>query len=224
MAHGIGAVGSEADLQHMIALQAKLDRGGCSGNSSGIEHHDAIVAMAKAQFILRTDHAVAVLSADPALLDDDARSVGHAQVGPHRGNQHLLSGRHIGRTADDLHRITVAEIDLGNAEAVRIRMLPTLQHMAHHHPFQHALDGLMQLHALTLQAGACENVGRLPGSKAGISILYEPVPGYAHVMDGRSCEDIPPDPSGMAAKPDRHCSFARRSWTISRSPSPCSSC
>ena len=44
-----------------------------------------------------------------------------------------------------------------DAQSVGIGVFAALQHMAHHHAGQHTLDGLMQLHALGLQAGAGED-------------------------------------------------------------------
>ena len=77
-----------------------------------------------AQLQQRTDHAVALLSADDAFLDLAA-----GQLCSGQRHDDLLSRRHIGRAADDLANIA-ADIDLAHMQVIAVRMVHTAFDMA----------------------------------------------------------------------------------------------
>ena len=97
VAHGIGPVGREADLEGMVGAQAQVLRCGHAHLGSPDPAPGCLVRGAQPELVLRADHAMALDPADLGLLDGELRPVGRVQRAAHGGHQHLLTGRHVRR-------------------------------------------------------------------------------------------------------------------------------
>ena len=120
--HGVPAVGGDAEVEDAVPSRHHLRQRGPNG-SVGIEHEDSVVLVAQAELPARADHAV---GHDPANL----RALERGAVGQHAArarNRHLLSGGQIGRAADDLDGLALAQLDTADREVIRVRMGHPLQ-------------------------------------------------------------------------------------------------
>ena len=87
----------------------------------------------------------------------------------------MLTGRHIGSTADNGYRLRLADIDRGQGESVGPRMLSAADDVAHHDTRQSAGYGLYLFHPFHLQSGAGKHLGYPLGGKVQLEVIAEPV-------------------------------------------------
>ena len=177
---GIGAVGSEADLEHQVLLQAELP--GCRGAGNGVggQHQDAGVVAAEAELVLGADHAFGVGPTDAAFLDGEGGAVLAQHLGAGGGHQHLLAFRDVGGAADDGQRVALTDGHGAEAEAVGFGVTFAGEHLAHDDAFEAVVSCAEMLFALHFEAKAGE---QFPGGLRGrrrVEIPMEPVEGDLH--------------------------------------------
>ena len=146
VAGAVHAVGRQADLEERIFLQLQLLAGRSAHHGRGIEHHDAGMVVANAQFILRADHAEAFDATDLGALDLELAAVVGGQLGADRSQQHFLPLRHVGSAADDLQELGLTRIEFRDMQVVGIGVRDALDDFRHDDAFQAAGDLLDGLH------------------------------------------------------------------------------
>ena len=110
VAECVRAVGCDVNLDNPVALQVIIFGCGLAYRCVFGQYYDAVVACANAYFVLGANHAKALNAAQLRLFDNEflVAVVEHAaQV----GNDNLLSGSHVGRTANNLLRLCFAKIN-----------------------------------------------------------------------------------------------------------------
>ena len=98
---GIGTVGGDVHLDDIVALQVVILCCGRTDGGVGRQHYDAAVVIAHANLVLGAYHAKALHAAQLATLDGETlvAIIEHSTQG---SDDDLLTGSHIGRTADNL--------------------------------------------------------------------------------------------------------------------------
>ena len=110
VAECVRSVGCDVNLDNPVALQVIIFGCGLAYGCVLGQYDDAVVACANAYFVLGANHAKALNAAQLRLFDNEflVAVVEHAaQV----GNDNLLSGSHVGRTANNLLRLCFAKIN-----------------------------------------------------------------------------------------------------------------
>ena len=102
MPHCVISIGCEADFNDYITFHSNVLGQGFPRLRRVIEHHDAVMVSAHAQFILGTNHAHRNFSSDFAFLDLERLTSHGMQGGPDGGNGNFLTFSHIARTAYDV--------------------------------------------------------------------------------------------------------------------------
>ena len=123
-AHAVGPVRRDRHIEHGRCI-AVFGKAGARRRILG-QFDDAVMLVAQFQFAHGTHHAIRFDAADRALAQF------HPVGGDHRARQaeHAFHSRaRIGRTADDLQRVTLAGIDTQHLQLVGIRVRPRRQHM-----------------------------------------------------------------------------------------------
>ena len=180
MAARICTVGGDIHFDYEIALDmVVLGCGDAHGSVFG-QHDDAVVVVAHAYLVLCTNHAVALHTAQLALLDGEAL-VAVVELGAHHGHYHLLSGSHIRCSAHYLDGLALACIHAADVHVVAVGVRLTCEHVCCPQAFQSALDRLHFFHTIHFQAHACECIGHLIGIEGGVNILAQPFVRYIHI-------------------------------------------
>ena len=180
MAARICTVGGDIHFDYEIALDmVVLGCGDAHGSVFG-QHDDAVVVVAHAYLVLCTNHAVALHTAQLALLDGEAL-VAVVELGAHHGHYHLLSGSHIRCSAHYLDGLALACIHTADVHVVAVGVRLTCEHVCCPQAFQSALDRLHFFHTIHFQAHACECIGHLIGIEGGVNILAQPFVRYIHI-------------------------------------------
>ncbi len=151
-----------------------------TGHCGGVQHHNAVVALADAQLVLRANHSKTLHAADFGLLEFELLSADGYQPGADRSQQHLLSCRYIRGAADNLQRLSGADIELGDVQMVAVGMLHALQHLGHHHTRKTARNLLHGLHVLNLKAGGGQNLRHLLGRQVKLEVIFKPIIRNSH--------------------------------------------
>ena len=157
--------------QHVVQIE-QLDQG-LADLRVLVEDQDTLVALPEPQLALRADHAVGDHPADLAGFQAQASW----QHGAHPGVGDLLSGVHVGSTADDVE-LVLARVHPTQAQAICIRMRAPFEHVAHVDVAKF-LAGAHQL----LDEGALHGqfLGDLLGREAGeIDVIAEPFHAELH--------------------------------------------
>ena len=171
----VHAVRREADLIDRIALELKLFAGRRTGNSSGRKHHDALVVGTDAEFVLGTDHTVALHAADLGFLDFERGTVGRGQVRADGRHQHLLAGSHVGRAANHLQQLRLADVEFRNVQVVGIGMLYALHHFGDHDAGKSAGNLLHLFHVFHFQARVGEDGSHLRRRQVKFQVIFQPI-------------------------------------------------
>ncbi len=112
-------VGREIDIDHRLADAGPVDVR-LADRRVGRQLDDAVVVVGNHQFGRRAQHAAAFHAANGA---DRQRDVLAGDEGAGRREHALHAGARIGRAANDLDRLAVAQFDHADAQAVCVRML-----------------------------------------------------------------------------------------------------
>ena len=110
VAGSVDAVGGKFHLEAIVALDVEIFGGGSAGLHVGIDHDDAVVACADADFVFGAYHTHRLDAADLGLLDFDFL-IAVIEDSAYGGNYDGLSGSHIGSATHDLLRGFAAEVD-----------------------------------------------------------------------------------------------------------------
>ena len=135
MRHRIGAVGRQSDFEQVVVFDLVVVPGRSACRHIVRQHDNPVVAGPDADFILGTEHSQRLHAADFALFYFEAfRLAGRIQHRIDRCNDYFLSGGYIRRTADDLGRGTVAQIDGRYVQLVGVGMLLAGEDFTHDQP------------------------------------------------------------------------------------------
>ncbi len=162
MAHGVVPVGCQADFNDIIPFETHNLRHVCTYRSVWGQHHDAVVAAAKSQFIFCANHAKRNFAADLALLDFEGFPARGVQGGADGCHRHLLAFRDVGSTADNAQR-TILESDIHrtNAQAVGVGVLHHFGDVADDHTAEPPKHVFNVVHAFHFQPGGGQDLGCL---------------------------------------------------------------
>ena len=169
----IGTVGSDINLDEPVALQVIVLGSRLTHWSILREHDDTIVSSAHANLILSTDHTQALYTAELALLDGKTlvAVVEHAaQV----GNDYLLTGSYVRRTADNLLWLTLAQVNGCYVEVIAVRMRLACQHFTYVKTFQSTLDRLYFLQSVHFESARGQRIGSLLWCQVEIDVFFKP--------------------------------------------------
>ncbi len=167
----VDAVGGNFIFDDSLVLQLKVFLGGSADDGILRQHHDAGVAGADAQLVLGTDHAEALHAADLGLLDLEVSGKDGAQL----GEEHFLSGRHVGGAAHHLDGLGGAVVYGGHVQVVAVRMGLAGEHLGHHHALQTAGNDFLHLNAVYLNADGGHGLGHLIRGEVCLQILLKPI-------------------------------------------------
>ena len=176
----ISTVGGNIHLYQVVALQVVVLLGRYAHGGVLGQHDDTVVAGANAYLVLGTDHAQTFHTAQLAALDNELL-VAIVQFGAHYGNNHLLSGRHIGSTAHNLQGSILSHIYGADMHVVAIGMLFASEHLACPQAFQSSLYALNFLHTAYLQTYAGQCFCHLFGREVYVYVFTKPFIGYIHI-------------------------------------------
>ena len=184
MRRRIHAVGRQSDLNQVVVLDMQVFPGGHAHRSVGRQLHDAVVRRADTQLVLGAEHAERLDAADLRPLDFELLLPATGiEYRAHRGAEHLQPGTAVRRPADDLQRLSGADVHRRQVQVVRIGMVRAGQHLGHDDPLQAAADGLDLLEALDLQPDVGQDPGDLPGRKLSRKIAFEPIVRNVHIVE-----------------------------------------
>ena len=110
-----GHVQFVADVVHAEAHE------GCAGRNAVIQHHDAGVVVAEADFVFGANHAEAFDAADLGLLHLQGAAIGEREFSANRGENHGLACGHVRGAAHNLERF-LAVVHGGDVQVVAVRM------------------------------------------------------------------------------------------------------
>ena len=116
-AHAVTTVGGNGEIEDCL-LQIEVFAHLGTHRRFTIQNQKAACLLGQPQFLFRTAHAEAGLTADVTLLDLQTTR----QAGAHRSHGHLVANAHIGGAADDGQRLLLADIDREQLQLVGIRM------------------------------------------------------------------------------------------------------
>ena len=169
-AEQVRAVRPGRDVEDDIA--DGVDEGGAERGVLG-EDEDALVVVAEAELLLAEDHAGRVDAADGAQLQ--LRALAAVAIDEHRalgGEGDLLSGGHVGRSADDRLR-PVTDIDGCEDEAVGVGMWVDREHLGDADELGVPLLA-DDLPALDLRDGVGDTGGELRGREVNVDVVAQP--------------------------------------------------
>ncbi len=173
MTECIGTVGCDINLDEPVALQVIVLSSRLTHRCILREHDDTIVRSTHANLILSTDHAQALYTAELALLDGKTlvAVVEHtAQV----GNDNLLTGSHVRRTADNLLWLALAQVNGCYVEVIAVRMRLACQHFTYVKTFQSTLDRLYFLQSVHFESARGQRIGCLLWCQVEIDVFFKP--------------------------------------------------
>ncbi len=124
-AETIRTVRRHSDLDHRI-VEPEQRRERLADRRVLGEVDDAVVLVGETHLALGHHHALRGLTPDLACLENDARAGRH---GAFPGEHADHTGTRIRGSADDLHQLAVAGIDLEYAQLVGVRVLSSLDHL-----------------------------------------------------------------------------------------------
>ena len=173
VAECIGTVGCDINLDEPVALQVIVLGSRLTYRCILREHDDTVVRCTHANFILSTDHTQALYTAELALLDGKTlvAIVEHAaQV----GNDYLLTGSYVRRTADNLLWLTLAQVNGCYVEVIAVRMRLACQHFTYVKTFQSTLDRLYFLQSVHFESARGQRIGSLLWCQVEIDVFFKP--------------------------------------------------
>ena len=171
----VHAVRRQTDLEERVFLQMELLPGRRTHDGRRIEHHDAGVVAADAQFIFGADHAATLDAADLRALDLELGTVVGRKVRPDGRHEDLLALCHVGRTADHLQQFRCTGIEFSHMQMVGVGMRHTFDHFRHDDAGQSAGNLLHGLHVLHFQSGRGQDRPHLVRRQVEFQIILQPV-------------------------------------------------
>ena len=173
----VGTVVERFELEHLVRERQHVAERR-PGLEAVLEHHDAGVIDAELDLVLGEDHAVAHLSAYLAALEQEA-------VREHRAGQCDRNGRaraEVPRAADDLARVSLADVDVTELQPVGVRMLRRVEHTPDAEEPEVAVDvcDAPCLDPVDLAGRDDEAVGELARGDLDRDVLAQPAQRHAH--------------------------------------------
>ena len=178
---GVGAVGRDVHLQHVVALNVVIVLGKRTRHCCFGQHDDARMVCADAYFVFGTNHAVGLYAAEFGFLDCEA-FITVIKFCTQSGYHHFLSGCHVGCAAYYLHRFSLSQVYGSDVHVVRVGMGLARQHFADDQAFQSAFNGLHLFHASRFQSYGSERGGYFIRCQVEIHILFQPVIRDIHII------------------------------------------
>ena len=110
VAQSVGTVGGNVNLNQPVALQVIVLGSGCTHYSVLGQYDDTVVTGTNANFVLGTNHTVALYAAQLALLNHKLL-VAIVKYAAQIGHNHLLTGGYVRRTAHNLRWLALAQVN-----------------------------------------------------------------------------------------------------------------
>ena len=148
---GIDTVRCQADLEHDVVGHPEVFAYALAHRRIGGQHEDARMRGAHPDLVLRADHPFGHFSADLGFLNLERLARERIHGGTHDRDDHFLSGRHVGRAADDGQGRFAADVHRRQAQLVGVGMPDAGLHLAHHQAAQAALDRFHGFDALDFE-------------------------------------------------------------------------
>ncbi len=140
VAHGLHAVGRDADFINPVFIRLKIFRSSRSYFCFSVQHQDAFMRSTQTHFIFGANHAVAFYIADFCHFHGDGFAVDGVNSSAYSCHQHFLTGLHIWCTTNYLQRLAVAGTNFSKGELICIGMFFSGQYFTNHKTFQPAFD------------------------------------------------------------------------------------
>ena len=121
MGRGVGAVRSDIHFDGRVILHVVILAGGHAYRSVRRQHDDTCVVGSYADLVFGTNHTERVLAAQLAFLNGKTL-VAVIEHGADGGDNHFLSRRYVGRTANNLQGLSLADIHGCQMQMVGIRV------------------------------------------------------------------------------------------------------
>ena len=166
-AQAVRPVRRDLELEHVRGDRQRVGQRRARGQILR-QDHDPVVLGADRDLVLGQDHPARLLAAQLGLLELGA--VGHDRAG--RGDRDGLAGRDVGRAADDLVRLALADVDRADGQPVGVRMALGAQDLAD--PEELERGDAVAVHAVDLGAGHRQARRELVRGQAGIDVVVEP--------------------------------------------------
>ena len=177
----IRAVGSDIHFDDKVALQVVVTRCGQSHLSILGQHDDAVVACSHSDFILGTNHSI-TLDATQFTLFDGKTLIPIIELAAQGSHHDLLSCRHIGSSAHNLHRFTLSQIDRCHVHVVAVGVRLARKHLTDHDTLETALDALHLFYTIYLQTRTRQCIGHFLRRHVEIDIFAQPFVRYIHLI------------------------------------------
>ena len=173
MRSSIAVVRSDVNLYYEVALQSVVFCSRSAYYSISREHDDAIMACTDTDFILCTNHAVALYATKFALLDSETL-IAVIEFATQLSHNHLLTGSYIWSTAHYLLHHSIAFIHCSDMHVVTIRMRFTSEHFAHYKAFKTTLYRLYFFYSLNFETHAGEGLAHFFSTHVKVNVLFQP--------------------------------------------------
>ena len=173
VAECIGTVSSDVNLDEPVALQVIVLGSRLTNRCILREHDDTVVRSTHTDFILSADHTQTLYTAEFALLDGKTlvAVVEHAaQV----GNDYLLTGSHVRRTADNLLWLALAQVNGCYVEVIAVRMRLACQHFTYIESLQSTLDRLYFFQSVHFESARGQHISCLLWCQVEIDVFFKP--------------------------------------------------
>ena len=176
---GISAVGRYVYFNHPVALDTVIFGSGRAYLGLLRQNDDAVVGSADTDFVFRANHTEAFYAAQLRALDGET-FLAVVEFGSERGDDDLLSLRHVCRAADNLHGLFCTDIDAAHVHVVGIGVRLAGKHFGHHEALQPALNGLHFFHAAHFEADRSKRFRHLLCAEVEINVFFQPFIRYVH--------------------------------------------
>ena len=135
MAHGIRSVGGKSYFKYFIRYDFKNFFAGFACLVVVFEDHNAVVALAKTQFVFSTNHTLTQLTSDFTFLDYKGFPIFGIKRCAYCGYRNRLACSNIGCPTYNLYMFCFAYINLGNVKPIGIGMFFASQYLANNNSF-----------------------------------------------------------------------------------------
>ena len=176
----IRAVGGDVNLDEPVALKVVVFSGRLPHLGVLRQHNDSGMVGANTYLVLCAYHSAAFHATQFRLLYNKllVAVVEHAaQV----GNNHLLSGSHVGGAAYNLRWSFTSEVNSGYMQMVTVGMHFACEHLAHIQSLEATLHGLHLFQCVNFESCGCQCITHLLRRKVEINVFFQPFVGYIHL-------------------------------------------
>ena len=172
----VDTVGSKADSQQVVVLQAEVLHCGGAGDCILVELHNTLVAATDTKLILGTQHTERLNTTNLATFDfEHLVATGGVQLCANSGTHNLQTLAAVGSATDNIEGLAGAHIHGGDVEVVRIGVILAGENLTNNHTTKTALYCFDFLEVLNFQTDVGENYRCLLGCNVAFQIVFKPI-------------------------------------------------